>query len=174
MQVAKILLLALALIPSSLATGERNDLWRPVDCGLREMIRGNSNSICSDCKHVSDLPTEKEMKKLTPYLLNPAIGAGVIADNWFGIAEAGNIAIAALWLLILLAFIVATFGDKDKMKSAHTTTIDKYALRFVFAANVFILFAAGWFVTGAALLIAWVAMWIKKLDAASTDSAKAA
>ena len=35
-------------------TREGNEVY-PVDCGLRETIRVNSNSICADCKHVADM-----------------------------------------------------------------------------------------------------------------------
>ena len=35
-------------------TREGNEIY-PAGCGIRESIRGNSNSICPDCKHVADL-----------------------------------------------------------------------------------------------------------------------
>lgn len=110
------------------------------------------------------------MKKLTPYFLHPAIGTGVIADNWYGINEAGNIAIAAIWILVLLTFLMCAFAKKEDLKSGNTTKIGKYLVRFFFASNIFILFAAGWFVTGAFLLIAWLAIWIKKLDKPSEEA----
>lgn len=39
-------------------TREGNEVY-PAGCGIREAIRGNSNSICADCKHVSDLCKEQ-------------------------------------------------------------------------------------------------------------------
>lgn len=35
-------------------TREGNDIY-PAGCGIRETIRGNSNSICADCIHVADM-----------------------------------------------------------------------------------------------------------------------
>jgi predicted membrane protein len=110
------------------------------------------------------------MKNLIPYVLHPAIGTGVIADNWHGISEAGNIAIAAIWIIVFLAFLACAFGDKDDLKNGNTTKVGKYLIRLFFVSNVFILFVAGWFVTGAFLLIAWLAMWIKKLDKPSEEA----
>lgn len=109
------------------------------------------------------------MKKLVPYFLHPSIGAGVIADNWYGIDEAGNIAVSAIWIIVLLSFFFCAFSNKEDMKNDNATKTGKNFLRFFFASNVFILFAAGWFTTGAFLVAAWLAVWIKKLDKPSGE-----
>jgi hypothetical protein len=100
------------------------------------------------------------MKKITPYLLYFIVGAGIAADHWYGITESGNVAIAAIWSLVILT-LIGVFTDTEKGKSTRSKT-GRLIIHSLAFGNIVLLFAVGWFVTGASLLIAKVAFWIKQ------------
>jgi len=112
------------------------------------------------------------MKNLIVYIFHPAIGAGIVADYWYGVTEAGNIAISAIWMLILLTFAACAIVENKDLKTPSRTKIGRIIARCLFVGNIALLFVVGWFVTGAFLLMSFIVMWAKKKDA-SDGSEKA-
>jgi len=100
------------------------------------------------------------MKNISAYLVQTLIGLGVVAGHWFGIDELGNITIALIWFIAIINFISLVIPGDDFFKDeGHKRRL---ILRVIFAINILIIFAAGWFFTGITYLIAWLALWGKR------------
>lgn len=102
-------------------------------------------------------------KKITPYLFRTSIGAGVIADHWFGVSEAGNLSIAVVFVIFVATVLVCAFSKKESLvtKESKNTV---FIYRVMTGANVIILIAAGWFATAFALATAWILSYLKTYD----------
>lgn len=73
-------------------------------------------------------------------------GLCVIADQWYGIGEAGNIAIAYFWLVIIGGIIVIFFSTAKDLHYMFSKKQTTYMIINIL--NAIILITAGWFITG--------------------------
>ena len=93
------------------------------------------------------------LKKVAPFFINAAISAGVIADHWHGVTAAGNLSLAFIWVVLFPLWLIFIFSDDKDTLTPKDGAAYLSAKALSLSAVAIVLFAAGWFASGAFLLV---------------------
>ena len=85
------------------------------------------------------------MNTIITFLIWISISIGVIADHWFGIKEAGNIAIFIVWFFGIVSILCVFLPDKELRELSKKK--NKNILRMFYFIALMVMLAAGWFIT---------------------------
>jgi len=84
----------------------------------------------------------------------------IIAGGWYGITEAKNISIFAVWMIIAVTFFAAMLPADELFKNNKNKK--SYLMRFIFMLEIIALAALGSFFTAFFYSLSWILMWSKR------------